>query len=656
MADDNDEYNQFLQTHQLQLVFNKIPKHLYRRLYEKMKNEIFDSGSYFQICPVDDDDEELEKTFNPERRFYVSTLGNVVLDPETDENAIFLIDHAWTYRINDARNDLKSIPNLYERMASLMNVNSDTKDDGIELILQRMWKFNQTYTLASAQFNPHLDAEVTQEPYWYIMDELGSSICHSDTNTNVCCTSFLFVPTQTMFTLLYPIVRIEQPYTEIFRNYVYENTNALDRNIKLLPWHRVHNRKTILRSLTIEQCPDLFSKKLEISTEIFEEGHKNDLYDKILIKNKLNIFNKDYIWKVYTDYDLIKQYLTDQHYQLTDNIDQADIIFVKEQIQDFRYETLNNKLINQFPFENVLTNKELLALTARRWKSIYGASSSSSTTTIENDPYIESHGNPPWLPVTFDLTHELPQFAVYFQYREDQQIDNTWIVKPINLAHSFDISITNLLDMVIRLPESGSKIACKYVSNPVLLKIPDIEGNGVKFDIRYVLLLRSIRPLKLYVHKIFWLRIANKPFSMKELDDYDAHFTLINYRVNTHVRQMDCETFITMFNEQYGQHGETWSIIEKRIFEIFQEVFQCATIEEPPFGFGSCLSSRALYTADVILEYKNHNNNIQPKLLEINFSPDCHRACTSYPTFYNQIFNVLFRDLTDDKDIVDISS
>jgi tubulin--tyrosine ligase-like protein 12 len=139
-----NEYEQFLQTHQKQLIDNNIPEHFYRRLYEKMKNEIFDSGTYFQICPVDDDNEELVKPFNPERAFYVSTIADVILDPEKDENAIFLIDHAWTYRIKDAKNDLKSIPNLYERMTALMKVNSDNKDDGIELILQRMWKFNQT--------------------------------------------------------------------------------------------------------------------------------------------------------------------------------------------------------------------------------------------------------------------------------------------------------------------------------------------------------------------------------------------------------------------------------------------------------------------------------------------------------------------------------
>ncbi len=160
----DDEYNQFLQTHQFQLVFNNIPKHFYRRLYEKMKNEIFDSGTYFQLGPIDDD--ELVDAFNPERRFYVSTVENVVLDPEKDENAIFLIDHAWTYRIKDARNNLINIPNLYERMASLMNIDTETKEDGIEVILQRMWKFNQTYTLTSTQIDSRLNSEEAQEPYW----------------------------------------------------------------------------------------------------------------------------------------------------------------------------------------------------------------------------------------------------------------------------------------------------------------------------------------------------------------------------------------------------------------------------------------------------------------------------------------------------------
>lgn len=38
-----------------------------------------------------------------------------------------------------------------------------------------------------------------------------------------------------------------------------------------------------------------------------------------------------------------------------------------------------------------------------------------SSSSIDIDPYVHSHGSPPWLPITFNLTYELPQFAIYFQ-------------------------------------------------------------------------------------------------------------------------------------------------------------------------------------------------------------------------------------------------
>ena len=202
--------------------------------------------------------------------------------------------------------------------------------------------------------------------------------------------------------------------------------------------------------------------------------------------------------------------------------------------------------------------------------------------------------------------------------------------------------------MIIRLPESGSKIACKYISTPVLLKIPEIDGGaGVKFDIRYMLLVRSLRPLKLYVHKIFWVRFAKKSFSAKQLDDPNIHFTVTDGQQHG----IDCQKFIGMFNEQ---HGKNWSMIEQRIFQMFREVFHCATMEDAPLGVGSCVSSRALYAADLMLEMKNENE-IQPKLLEMNMTIDGHRTCADHPNFLNQIFNVLFRDLIDEQNILDIS-
>ena len=49
---------------------------------------------------------------------------------------------------------------------------------------------------------------------------------------------------------------------------------------------------------------------------------------------------------------------------------------------------------------------------------------------------------------------------------------------------------------------------CKYVNDPVLLDRDDV--GPVKFDLRFVVLLTSVRPLQLAVHQKFIVRVANK--------------------------------------------------------------------------------------------------------------------------------------------------
>lgn len=138
--------------------------------------------------------------------------------------------------------------------------------------------------------------------------------------------------------------------------------------------------------------------------------------------------------------------------------------------------------------------------------------------------------------------------------------DNLWIVKPWNLGRGLGIHITKNLIQIIRLshciprvsagrhrsrhgykipvfeftmfvPQSFcflttpfallvlslplslpslplTKVACKYITDPVLFHRDDV--GDVKFDIRYIVLLKSTKPLVLYSYDIFWLRFANK--------------------------------------------------------------------------------------------------------------------------------------------------
>lgn len=66
-------------------------------------------------------------------------------------HSVFLIDHAWTYRAEHARQQLRRVPGLLHRMANLMGIafHGEVPDEGsIEQVLQEMWKYNQTYQLS----------------------------------------------------------------------------------------------------------------------------------------------------------------------------------------------------------------------------------------------------------------------------------------------------------------------------------------------------------------------------------------------------------------------------------------------------------------------------------------------------------------------------
>ena len=240
--------------------------------------------------------------------------------------------------------------------------------------------------------------------------------------------------------------------------------------------------------------------------------------------------------------------MTHPRFEIVHVASAADILWFRSHVKDYLQlsEDSPNRFVNQFPFEHVLTVKDLLAIVCRRAAVIKDGVLLDETSMA---------ASPAWLPLTYNADAELDAFVAAFQKRERLGLDNHWIVKPWNLARGLDIYITSSLAQVVKLATTtGSpKIVQKYIEDPVLFHRADIDGGGVKFDVRYVVLLASVRPLKLFVYKVFWLRFANRRFSLENYDDYQKHFTVMNYASPEKLLQVGAMLLNRRLSSRFGE-------------------------------------------------------------------------------------------------------
>ena len=66
-----------------------------------------------------------------------------------------MIDHAWTYKTDQARQQLSQVPGLATRMAKLMDIDIEEEKDVpdeelVEEIMSAKWSYSQTYSIGSA--------------------------------------------------------------------------------------------------------------------------------------------------------------------------------------------------------------------------------------------------------------------------------------------------------------------------------------------------------------------------------------------------------------------------------------------------------------------------------------------------------------------------
>ncbi|KAH9804622.1 tubulin--tyrosine ligase-like protein 12 [Citrus sinensis] len=378
-------------------------------------------------------------------------------------------------------------------------------------VLSAMWLYLMTYRLANEE-------KIDETSVWYVMDELGSAVRHSD-EPNFRVAPFLFMPEGKLSSAEY----------------------------------EKHCQKLQFKSLSYTPTKSSNTESL----------HRSD----------------GCASRVYTDIPYVEEFLTRTEFVITTEPKDADIIWTSLQVdEDMKKATgiTDQQYVNQFPFESCLVMKHHLAETVQK-----------------------AHGSPEWLQPTYNLETHLPQLIGDYYVRKRDGLNNLWILKPWNMARTIDTSVTDDLSAVIRLMETGPKICQKYIEFPALFQ-------GRKFDLRYIVLVRSMDPLEIFLSDVFWVRLANNPYSLDKHSffEYETHFTVMNY--GRKFNHMNTPDFVREFEVE---HQVKWLEIHQRVKNTIRSVFEAAAVAHPEMHSSK---SRAMYGVDIMLD-----SSFQPKLLEV---------------------------------------
>ncbi|KAI8145820.1 tubulin-tyrosine ligase family-domain-containing protein [Fennellomyces sp. T-0311] len=673
-------FEAFVTVHQYQLA--AIPEDLWLPLFMKLGEDYLDAGNYVELHYGD-----------PLEGYSLHVKGDQSLSKHGE---IFLVDHAWTTQPDSAHKELENNPNLLERLENLMDIEKEefqeesdeeelehdaeaidtvakqanvshevarqaleaekyevvnaimrlTIDEDfkreserlqdqvlgqliasgkaqekeekenkekeerrkkrhaewvknrVDNVCDKMWSYLQTYSYSILK----QDGQPETQTAWYVNDEVGSALCHS-VDPNVICVPFIFsrgASGMIPYTVMFPIKDIAAG--EIMTCDLIPKTleRPLDKAAYLLAYE---NR--ILPGQEGASKDDIKA----LAKEFRDKLAKKNYQPSISLPAKGTYQRKDGQLYVYSTTEFVRNNLSLPNVKLTDTREKADIIWSSQDFLD--WDSLKaGQMINQFRYENCLTQKQKFTELVQK-----------------------TYGSPAWMPDTYNMSNQLAEFTGDYLDNDESHETNLWVTKPWNFARGLEISVGRYLPKIIRQHDSPTpKIAQRYLIKPCLY-------NNKKFDLRYIVLVTSDGTVNVY--KMFWIRLANKKYNLDNLDDYEAQFTVMNYS-NFPMTQLDHKSFI---HNMEKQHSIDWCKVQSDINAAIKDVFMAAASEKQPLGLigseNTPYESFGMYGVDVMLD-----NNYQPIILEVNFSPDCTRACQYDPQFVN---NLLLATLDDKK-------
>mmetsp|Transcript_17291 Transcript_17291/g.16949 ORF Transcript_17291/g.16949 Transcript_17291/m.16949 type:complete len:735 (-) Transcript_17291:35-2239(-) len=537
-------------------------------------------------------------------------IENVICDDEVAEHFI---------KENNEGRLSEVLPNL--KTINGFSIPSSFKDYKIEMeikyIMKHLWKYTNSYKFSLS------GPTQNTENYWYVQDEVGSHILHSDdynveVHPFIYCKDIMelqstsnqaaFDPSNRItYSILWPKKNIEKD-SILYRDFLPKIDETMFRSSRLSVWYDVPQK--------------YFEEQLEFHNSVVEKAKtKVEAFDQAFAENQekddsfLNDLKElDRPVKLYSEYydamtgkDTYKKYLEqDEKFELVSSIEDADVVLsavnFKKTALEINLDT-EKHIFNQFPYESVLVEKSLLC-----------------------DCLEKVYGKCRYYQESYPSTTRLPAFIGRFLEREKMKQENTWICKPVGLTKSRGHVISSNLECIIRQTETEPRVIQKYITNPYLIE-------GKKFDLRYWVVVRSFSPLNLYVYKYTYAKVAQEDFENTELG-------LMTWKKQFPVQDMDEGTYnevilkdkiVESFN---AAEEDGFMKFEEKVYEVIKELFRAAVIYKPEIHHEN---SRALYGIDILPD-----TNLQPNLLEATFMPEISRICGINDKYLSEISRCMF--------------
>jgi len=386
-----------------------------------------------------------------------------------------------------------------------------------EEVLDSMWKYNQTYSIASQQGS-------SKQPLWYIMDKYGSALSHSN-NPNFKCSPFFYAAENKAYSLLWPTqdVKIGNLCSRNFIPQIMANENLNICKTRL----KAFTEKNIYSDKIVKTDSENLSESLKINITKYEEITKIEL--KLPSKYCFKTFPKEITRKVINGIADTK--LTDAK--------NADIII----------SPLNDMLIylaeDFLPANEMLRNKDYLNNYLQ-----YKLSK-------QHNEMFGKH---------FVLPRDLVEFNEVF---ERSNLPEYWIVKPVD-TKLIDIPtfVTTHYSRIVRMCETGSISVSQYVANQ-----PKFREH--RFALSYTMIITPNKSL--YIHTTPSIRHTMEKYIPNDIiDEFETSKLLApkNSMINTQIDWYN-ELKVTMNKMMLVQNPDRgWKEVENVIYQKIGSIGQ----------------------------------------------------------------------------------